>query len=238
MKTPRPAGFTVIELLIGMAIAVVIFTVGILIVKGSSDARRASLERLAVSDKARIFFAQLEKEITAAWPGPWFDQGGADPLRKKDFWDGANLTLSTRLDARYDREKIPPEPFFVSVRYSVVNERMCRKTSYKTVAYDENGTPNSVPKSEIFAPEDAKLIGPNEPYFDGVQELQVYWLKWNPTKLLSNGTQTMLLEDCSDNPESATHLNVELKLSLDPKADKDRPFRVFNKVFKIPETFN
>lgn len=253
MLSPRPAprgasrgasrGFTLVEVMIGMFISAVIFLAGFMILKGASNVRSASLQRVAVADNARVFFALLKREIAAAGPGPW------DPAMKKEDFGGPDyktIAVTTHSDPYFQRsllyqdadDKLETAPAYVSVRYSVDGAgRLKREVSFKAVEYDENGDPLDDDKTTIF---DADAPTVSETLFGDVKELRVYFLRWNEADKRLEQVPEGLGEE-----NTATHLNVELKLFLSEKtADKDaerdaegKPFRTFSCLFEIPAAF-
>ena len=70
---PPPSGgggFTVIELLIGAFIALFIFMVGFMTINGTIRASGEATALVRATENARLFFQTLERDLSAAWPGP------------------------------------------------------------------------------------------------------------------------------------------------------------------------
>lgn len=67
----RAGGFTLVELLIAVFVALVVFVLGFTLLNGALQARSEAQRRIESSDTARLFFSLLERDLACALPGPW-----------------------------------------------------------------------------------------------------------------------------------------------------------------------
>ena len=70
---PAPQGFTLIELMVALFIALIIFTIGFMTISGAITARREAEARIRAAENARVFFQMLEKDLAGAYPLPGSD---------------------------------------------------------------------------------------------------------------------------------------------------------------------
>jgi prepilin-type N-terminal cleavage/methylation domain-containing protein len=66
--TPRARGFTLIEMMIAIFIALIIFTIGFTAISSTIQARREAEARIHATENARLFFDMLQKDMATAYP--------------------------------------------------------------------------------------------------------------------------------------------------------------------------
>ncbi|MGD0090250.1 MAG: type II secretion system protein [Planctomycetota bacterium] len=71
-------GFTMVEFLVASAIALIILTVGFVTINGTIKATREATAMLRATENSRLFFQTLERDLAAAWPGPFDMVKGMD----------------------------------------------------------------------------------------------------------------------------------------------------------------
>src|ERR1035437_9304537 len=72
MRTPRqPGGFSLIELMVAMAIAMIIFGVGFVAITAAIDTRKQYTASVRAAESARQFFSLLERDLAAGYPSDY-----------------------------------------------------------------------------------------------------------------------------------------------------------------------
>jgi prepilin-type N-terminal cleavage/methylation domain-containing protein len=246
MKTPRrfasAKGFTLIELLIVSAIAMVIFFVGFQLISGTSALSARGYARIRATDSARVFFQMFERDIVAAYPGPFALQKtrtpALDSLGDYNSYDpGLGVLEQTptkqsdilQFYTRADAPGAPDEHLFV--RYYVnrypdeLENTLCRKTMrvFPTDPHPEDEDPLA-----LTAEGEPASPSPNYAIFDHVDNLEVEYFKWKPG--------TKVFEKQIYPSQDFTHLKVTISM-VSKEADK-KVFQRFSKFFEIPAEFN
>ena len=207
-------GFTIVELLVAMFIALIIFGIGFTILNGAVLARSDAQSRIQANDSARLFFEMLERDAADAYPGPWtppFTLADLVQSGPPAVINGDSLTLTTTGEsATAGVQKI------MSLRYYIL---AATGQLYRQTQMDDPTAPrpfaSAPPQDNNFA------------LFPNARSLTVDYFRWNEsTKTMD---PALILDD-------ATHLKVTLALLLPNVKLPDR-IRIYSKYVPIAESF-
>lgn len=204
-------GFTLVEMLVAVFIAMIIFAIGFTLLNGATQARSDAQARIRATDAARIVFDMLERDIVDAYPGPW-----ATPYTKGDLIQapGGDVVSST-LELTTSDESTTSTVGLVTVRYYVLTST---KILYREVRQDAPGGTPSLAATPVHDSQFALL--------PDIEQMNASYLRFDDA--------TKAFVDASAAPDTATHINVLLKIK-DPN-DK-QPLRTYQKSFVIPASF-
>lgn len=207
----KARGFTLVEMLVAVFIAMIVFGVGFTLINGAALARSDAQARIRATDAARIFFDMLERDVAAAYPGPW-----TTPMTKADLVQPVAGVQTHALAMTTTAESTTATSGFITVRYYVLPGT---KILYRETVQDTAGT--AVPSLAATPTHDSVFALMPE-----VEELSAKFYAWNEA--------TRTLDDSDGTPDLATHINVALKIK-DP--NEKMPVRIFQKSLAIPAAF-
>ncbi|MCZ7643688.1 MAG: prepilin-type N-terminal cleavage/methylation domain-containing protein [Planctomycetota bacterium] len=207
-------GFTLLEMIIAVAIAVLILAMTFTILNGATLAQSASRSRIEASESARILFQAIEHDLAGAFPGPL---GHSKALLVRTVvpqaaWDGnpgfhgQTLHFATASDNRTQGAEFVTVRYFMARRTAQEEKRLYRQVN-------ANGDFPSDPDLLTLNNEDVLLTQ--------VKRLEIGYARWDPaekTYLTWDGAQWV-------NPISglgsagtlsqATHLDLNVTLGID-----------------------
>jgi hypothetical protein len=190
-------GFSLVEMMIASFSAMIIFTVGFMIISGTIRAKNESSARIRATENARLFFQLLERDLAGAFPL----QAGVPPVVEgiflkeqlfseyditvgKNMSTGNNITVGTNVSTgnpikidnnnslqfytRIDGRGVTDGYSFV--RYYINNkQQLCRQV----IPF---GDPNEIP---TFEPIEDVLNLTDFAMFDRVRSMYVTFHKWD-----------------------------------------------------------
>jgi prepilin-type N-terminal cleavage/methylation domain-containing protein len=236
MRTQQK-GFTLIELMIALFIALIIFTIGFMTISGAISARREAEARIRAAESARLMFQLLEKDMAGAYPQP----GVADistlvnettgmPLliNHKNMNDtNDRLEFFTRMDHRdlSDSNHTDSPDTYVFVRYFVNSfGHLCREVH----------TVDSPAQAETLYPFDRT----NDSYAlcDQMYAMLIAPAQWN------DSTKSMVIGPGYQCSASTTHVQVSLFMfgysGANATTDNSgQTKRVFQKTVAVADVF-
>ncbi|MBE7464008.1 MAG: prepilin-type N-terminal cleavage/methylation domain-containing protein [Planctomycetes bacterium] len=232
MRTHRPAaGFTLVEMLIAVAIAVLILALVFTILNGASAAQASTRNRIQAAESARVFFETLERDLAGAAPRTGAASKGElietlAPLAVSE-WDagftGQGLHFFTARDAN------APGAEFFAVRYYV-----CRRDTSTDKRLFRRVNMNGDLPALNFAVGSDDLLN-DAVLLTGVRRLNALLVRWDPA--------VNAFTDASATPGLATHLEVILQLGVDSldgrytAQQQSDLIWTFSKTIPIPATF-
>ncbi|MFH0939880.1 MAG: prepilin-type N-terminal cleavage/methylation domain-containing protein [Planctomycetota bacterium] len=229
----RSAGFTLVELLVAMAIIMVVFLVGFTLINGASDIRRQSEARIRASENARLFFQLLERDFAGAYPTGLISTNDSlselPPYKLPVTPKGTDYTIDSSYLRFYTRmDTQAPLDEYVCVRYYVNNlEQLCREA--QNALEVQNAL---LDKLTSTSPEQQSS---DHALFDETYSLNVGYQIWD--------TQNKKFNDSNTTPNGATHLLITLTLFERPfksnvaKTDSTIIRHTFDKRLPIPAGF-
>ena len=205
----RSRGFTLVELLVAVFIAIIIFGIGFSILNGVMIAKKQTEARMRYSESARMFFEMFERDLSGAYGNSLLVPAPYRAKLAQPGVSGVNDTLvefSTTVDSNSQAVKGCD---YVAARYYVLAStgvlyRKLSATGFPAAPADE-------PDSALFA---------------DVTQFHVDYLQWNES--------TKSYVAVAD-PNIATHLDVMLKFT-DPEQKIKAPMnsKVYWKRIPIP----
>jgi type II secretory pathway pseudopilin PulG len=223
----RRRGFSLVEMLIASFIAIIIFTVGFVIITGTIQAKNESSARIRATENARLFFQMLERDLAAAYPMKF----GVAPnpvtgiytkeemFEEYDITVGQNVSTGTAIKidnnnslqfyTRIDGRGVTDEYAFV--RYYINNaQQLCREVIHSN---DLDTEPAWLPIAQMLDKCDFAM-------FDRVRSMYVSFHKWDDIdkdyfpKLSSRDTlpKKMPVTNNLIPISAATHIRVQLYL--------------------------
>jgi len=194
------SGFTLVEMLIAVFIALIIFGVGFATITGTMRARAESEARIHSTENARIFFQTLEKDFASAYPDATslkedLVETGTFTYKAGTFtntFDSNALQFYTRVDTPGDSKPLVVH-YYVNKRQQVVREVIADATALPQLS-----------TSNLDSEEHAM--------FDRVHSLHITFHKWDPIN--KNFTPQMNLSTTlpvgTVTIEDATHIRIRL----------------------------
>ena len=251
------AGFTLLEMLVVAAIAMVIFIAGFTAISGTALARSTSVNRVRAVESGRLFFQMLERDMAGAYPG--YNVAVKAQIGYRGVLSGTDPASGMPLASTIDTDDIQ---FFtttdsdgirnqtLAVRYYVNNfGQLCRIVV--PYVYDPaNPVPASLPPvydSTTSPATDERAID-SYAMFEDVYAMNVSYDRWDPVaktfKVVykwDNPSATFVPINAAD-AGSPTHLHVMLRLFDRTGASKDTPVqslpqRTYDKRIAIPAAF-
>jgi prepilin-type N-terminal cleavage/methylation domain-containing protein len=260
----RARGFTLVEILIAVFIAAIIFTIGFTIIAGTIRARNDAAVRIRSTENARLFFQMLERDLASAYPynaGPHPIVAITDMFQtykvKIGQYSSAKGSSDINIDVeaiqfytRSDQREVTDERVFV--RYYINNhQQLCREVQHFI-------DPNDPVQLTVLPLTDPALLDSQDTaLFERARGLSLSFHTWKAdTKEYIPDLSTINLTAAS-----ASHLKVRLSMydaagslkvadngevylsSTDTKEDtridssRDMGNRVIYKVLLIPSSF-
>lgn len=112
-------GFTLVEMLIAVFIAMIIFAIGFTLLNGANKARSDAQSRIRTFDAARLILDRIERDFKDAYPGPW----ATDKTQLVATYPGPAgnvLEMTTTTDTQNTTVLATGLPGIYSVRYYVL----------------------------------------------------------------------------------------------------------------------
>lgn len=204
-------GFTLVEMLVAVFIALIIFSIGFTLLSGATQARSDAQARIRATDAARIFFDNVERDLADAVPGPW-----TTPYTKSNLAETPGGDVATNdLKMTTTGESTTATMGFVTVRYYVLTST---KILYRETAQDAPPGPPSLAGTPAHNSQFAML--------PDVESLTCVFYRWDDA--------TKAFVDATGAPDTATHINVQIQIK-DPSPKQ--PLRTFQKLIAIPASF-
>ncbi|MCY3019171.1 MAG: hypothetical protein NTW87_09115 [Planctomycetota bacterium] len=239
-------GFSLLELAVASFIAMIIFTVGFIVITGTLRTRSESTARIRATENGRLFFQMLERDLAGAWPGPFnMFKGAADtnpsvppaPMVVRDTYVYRTpekvprdvptdiLQFYTRSDTRAPDGTNPDRRVFVRYYVNTLEHTLCRQVVEDEGLDPANGntTPTALETNQNnAAPLETRLLRDERAVFEGVHQLLIYHRQWQP----DNKTFLPALTDNKDaaaaDYKDCTHLLVKLVLYDQYAADRQK----------------
>ena len=224
--TTRGRGFTLIEMMISIFIALIIFTIGFTAISSTIQARRESESRIRATENARFFFDLLQKDLANAYPLENVTLGvNVDLPEIVQLSTGMTVT-NDRIEFFTHADHRDLTDQYVFVRYYVNSfGQLCRKAS-------QGLTPDAafVPFTPALLTDDSSAL------FDQTYALLVSTGQWQES------SKTMNLSSALPCPPTTTHLQVQLFFlgynGTNPdKSNTPATKRVFMKTIPVPDIF-
>ena len=205
----RSRGFTLVELLVAVFIAIIIFGIGFSILNAVMVAKKQTEARMRYSESARMFFEMFERDLAGAYGNPTIVAASYRDKLSQSGVTGVNSSVvefTTTADSNSDVVKGTD---YIAVRYYALASNGILYRQLYPSAFP--GLPSEDPQSALFA---------------DVTEFHVDYLQWDETyKRYNTGVP----------PSVATHLDVMLKFT-DPEQKIKAPMngKVYWKRIPIP----
>jgi prepilin-type N-terminal cleavage/methylation domain-containing protein len=227
---PRLRGFTLVELLVSLFIALFLLSVTFQLLTGALKARKQTSARIQAFDSARTFFTRTffsgyERELAGAYPLAWADPNAPDSIENLAVTEppvGTVLQMTTSSEVVAPGGGYTQAVTVFSVRYFVRNDLLCRETSNNAPWSGHNHPFPDAPSAATLA---------NVALFPNAEKLDVAFARWDePNKRF----------DFTTAPHTdATHL--EVTLTMQPRVNASERGKldqvVFRRLLPIPEAF-
>ena len=228
--TTRARGFTLIEMMISIFIALIIFTIGFTAISSTIQARRESEARIRATENARVFFDLLQRDLANAYP-----RGGTGVIvelpdmvqelaNQPMTVNKKNITVTNdRIEFFTHADHRGLTDQYVFVRYFVNSlGHLCRQTNQSDTA------------DTAYIPFDQNNDG--SALFDQAFAILVSPAQWQ------DATKTMAVTPAPPCSTTTTHLQVTLYMfgynGANLATDNQGPTkRVFMKTIPVPDIF-
>ena len=195
-------GFTLVEMLIAVSIALIIFGVGFATITGTMRARAETAARIHSTENARLFFQAVEKDFTPAYPIN-VSTGIEDLVETGIFefkrsgtvlvsFESSIFEFCTRADTQNDFSEPLAVRYFVNKKQQIVRMAIPRSTMTALTA-----------TSPEMQSEDNAM-------FDRVHSLHVTFHKWLPNTKTFDPELSLSTSLPVGSVKEATHVRIRL----------------------------
>lgn len=239
----RPAGFTILEMIIAATISLMIFGIGFYTITASQRVQSETTRSLRHAENARMFFEMLERDLQGAYAG-WFIDTKAKLVEKDSPTSPTQRYDALRFFSRLDYVNAAPDGVFL-VRYYVA-PKDSTGTKVLNQIRREVWTGYITPGSNQFVETSVatyanSLDNVSGAVFDEVDRIRIDFRIYHPeTKTFEPALESPNDLDPALVPQ-ATHMLVRLFLKDDGRGNQQDAGvvlpRLYQKVFALPGAF-